>query len=312
MARASIDIGSNSLVLLVVDQNGTTVHDEAVVVGLGQGLGERGLFRTDRMDVAVDAFQSFAQKAKVLGVPPGQVVAVATSASRRAMNATSFFERVHQETGIRVKVITGLEEARMTWRGALLGLPITQGASYAVVDLGGGSTEIVVGDPQHDGLIEQRSIEIGTVRLTEQFFGASPKRYTPAALASMREHIATQLAPIDWATIPRALIAVAGTATTLAAMELDLKSWSRERVHGFRLGRTALRRWIDKLLTSNPEERREWAALSPKRADYLLAGACVLEAVCTASHRDSLWISDGGVRHGALLDELQNAQGQMR
>ena len=300
MARASIDIGSNSLVFLVIDEDGATVHDEAVVVGLGKGLGDRGLFRPDRMDLAVDVFQGFSQKAKVFGVSPNEIVAVATSAARRAMNAGTFFARVDSETGIRVNVISGLEEARMTWRGALLGLPIDSGP-YAVVDLGGGSTEIVVGDPTRSDMVEQRSVEIGTVRLTEQFFGGQPNRYTPAQLAAMRTHITEQLKPIDWARIPRSMIAVAGTATTLAGMELGLKVWDREQVHGFRLGRTALRKWIDRLLISTPEERLAWASISPKRAHYLLAGASVLEAVCTASHRDSLWISDGGVRHGALL-----------
>ena len=300
MSRASIDIGSNSMVFLVVDESGTTVHDEAVVVGLGKGLGESGLFRPDRMDLAVDVFQSFAQKAKVFGVQPHEIIAVATSASRRALNAITFYERVRNETGISVAIISGIEEARMTWKGALLGLPINHGA-YAVVDLGGGSTEIVVGEPGHENMVEQRSVEIGTVRLTEQFFGAQPQRYKPTQLAAMRAHITEHLKPIDWARIPRAMVAVAGTATTLAAMELNLKQWDRQRVHGFRLGRSALHTWIDKLLHSSPEMRREWASISPKRADYLLAGACVLEAVCTAAHRDSLWISDGGVRHGALL-----------
>ena len=300
MSQASIDIGSNSMVFLVVDDAGAMVHDEAVVVGLGKGLGETGLFRTDRMDLAIDVFQGFAQKAKVFGVPPHEIIAVATSASRRALNAGTFYERVQEATGICVKIISGIEEARMTWRGALLGLPINQGA-YAVVDLGGGSTEIVVGDPGKDNLVEQRSVEIGTVRLTEQFFGSQPERYKPVHLAAMRAHISEQLRPIDWARIPRAMIAVAGTATTLAAMELKLKEWDRKQVHGFRLGRSALHAWIDRLLHSSPEARREWASISPERADYLLAGACVLEAVCTAAHRDSLWISDGGVRHGALL-----------
>ena len=301
MPRASIDIGSNSLVFLVIDDHGQTLHDEAVVVGLGRGIGKQGMFQTDRMDLAMDAFQGFAQKAKVLGVPPQEIAAVATSASRRAMNAATFFQRVREETGIAVTVISGLDEARLTWKGALLGLPIASG-SYAVVDLGGGSTEIVVGDPRAGDVIEQRSVEIGTVRLTEAFFGDDLSRYTPAKLASMRQHIASQLAPIDWNRVPQALIAVAGTATTLAAMELGLTVWDRNKVHGTKLGRSALRRWIDKLLSSTPEQRRHWAAISPERADYLLAGACVLEAVCTASHRDSLWVSDGGVRHGVLAD----------
>jgi exopolyphosphatase/guanosine-5'-triphosphate,3'-diphosphate pyrophosphatase len=307
MPRASIDIGSNSLVFLVIDNQGYTIHDEAVVVGLGRGIGQQGMFQPDRMDIAMDAFQGFAQKAKVLGVAPNQIEAVATSASRRAMNASTFFQQVQKQTGIHVEVISGKQEAYFTWKGALLGLPIESG-SYAVVDLGGGSTEIVVGDPTVGDMVEQRSVEIGTVRLTEQFFGDDLNRYAPAELAAMRSSIGQHLEPIDWKRVPRALIAVAGTATTLGAMEIGLTSWDRTKVHGTKLGRTALRRWIDRLLHSSPDERREWAAISPERADYLLAGACVLEAVCTAAHRDSLWISDGGVRHGVLANRSKNAE----
>jgi exopolyphosphatase/guanosine-5'-triphosphate,3'-diphosphate pyrophosphatase len=218
------------------------------------------------------------------------------------MNARSFFARVAEETGIQIEIITGEREAQLTWRGALIGLPIESGP-YAVVDLGGGSTEFVVGDPAAGNLVEQRSVEIGTVRLTEKFFGDSPTRYSPADLAKMRNHIQEKLTEVDWRVTPKALIAVAGTATTLCAMELGLTEWDRTRVHGSRLNRAALRRWIDKLLISSPAERESWAAVSPKRANYLLAGACVLEAVCTASHRDSLWVSDGGVRHGILLED---------
>ncbi len=300
MPQASIDIGSNSMVFLVVGDDGDTIHDEANVVGLGQGIGRRGIFQPDRMEAAIGVFHRYAETAQKMGVDPGQIKAVATSASRRAMNSESFFSRVTQETGIKVQVISGEREAQLTWRGALLGLPIEPGP-YAVVDLGGGSTEFVVGDPGVGSLVEQRSVEIGTVRLTEKFLAHS-ERYSPADLAKMRKYIEESLSEVDWRVIPKALIAVAGTATTICAMELGLTEWDRSRVHGSRLNRAALRRWIDKLLFSTPAQRKEWAAVSPERSEHLLAGACVLEAVCTASHRDSLWISDGGVRHGVLLE----------
>lgn len=298
-ARAAIDIGSNSLLLLVRDARGETVHDEATVVGLGKGLGDRGLFRPDRMDAALEVLRRYAQTARGLGVPAEQVAAVATSAARRALNAATFFERVKAETGLAVRVIPGEEEARLTWLGALDGLPVPLG-SVAVVDLGGGSTEVVVGEGERLQL--RTSLELGSVRLTEAWFGEHPTRYDPRDLSRLRAHVDAACQQLRPARHPRSVVAVAGTATTLAAMNLELTAWDRDKVHGSRLTRADLRRWIDRLLPSEPAERRQLAAVSPERADFLLAGACVLEAVLTALQRESLLISDGGVRHGVLAD----------
>jgi len=299
MARASIDIGSNSLLLLVVDDDGAPVYDQVSVVGLGKGIGHRGMFAADRMEAALAVLTEYGNTAESMGVPADRIQAVATSAARRAMNATSFFERVKAETRITVEIISGIQEAQLTWSGALIGLPIPSGA-VAVVDLGGGSTEIVIGNPQTDADTQQRSLELGSVRLTEKYFGSDVDRYHPSELAKLRSAIVAEVETINWSIMPRALVAVAGTATTLCAMELGLTEWDAKRVHGSRLGRAALRRWIDRLLDSTKEERQTLAAISPERADYLLAGACVLEAVCSSAHRDSIWISDGGVRHGLL------------
>lgn len=113
MLNAAIDIGSNSLLLLVTDGE-KVVHDEARVVGLGRGMGERGLFKPDRREAALAALGEYAQRAASLAVPPAEVRAVATSASRRALNATTLYKGVLRVTGLRVQVITGEEEARLT------------------------------------------------------------------------------------------------------------------------------------------------------------------------------------------------------
>ena len=299
MPRAAVDIGSNTILLLVKDDAGKTVCDEAIVVGLGKGLGTKGMFRPDRMDAAVQALSRLALQAEAHGVPPYEVVVAATSAARRALNARTFAQRVHQETGLRMEIVSGEEEARLTWRGALLDLPLPPGP-LGVVDLGGGSTELVLGEGASMG--PRKSLELGSVRLTEQYFGEDPVRYRPTDLARLKAHVHTELERFQWPLQPRALVAVAGTATTLGAMQLQLREWDASAVHGSRLSRGALRRWTDRLLASSPAERQAWAAVSPERADYLLAGACVLEAVCTHANRDSLWLSIGGVRHGLLTD----------
>lgn len=298
MPRASIDLGSNSVLLLVVDDEGNTLHDEARVVGLGAGLGDRGMLRPDREVAALEALVDYAQTARDLGVQPWEITTAWTSSGRRAMNATGFIQKVEHHSRIRLTVISGEEEARLTWRGALAGLPLP-GGPVGVVDLGGGSTEFVLGEGPRIG--SRVSLELGSVRLTEQFFGPEPTRYRPQDLAKLRAFVDETIATHSWSHLPRSLVAVAGTATTLAAMELGLTAWDREAVHGSRLTRAALRRQIDRLLPTGPRERRDLAAVSPERADFLLAGACVLEAACNAAHKDSLRISDGGVRHGLLL-----------
>jgi exopolyphosphatase/guanosine-5'-triphosphate,3'-diphosphate pyrophosphatase len=297
--RAAVDIGSNTILLLVIDDHGLPIHDEAVVVGLGRGLGDKGMFRPDRMDDAVQTLARFAEQASALGVPAFEVRVAATSAARRALNARTFVDRVYQETGLRIDIVSGAEEARLTWRGALLDLPLPN-APIGVVDLGGGSTELVLGQGEQMG--PRQSLELGSVRLTEAFFGDGGGRYRPTDLARCKAHIQSVTESFRWSLMPKALVAVAGTATTLGAMELGLTAWDSARVHGARLTRAALRSWTDRLFASSPEERRQLAQVSPERANYLLAGACVLEAVCTHAHRDSLWLSIGGVRHGLLAD----------
>lgn len=301
MPRASIDIGSNSIVFLILDDDGSSIlHDDAQVVSLGRGLDRTGQFQPDRMDAALDTIASCAKAAAAHGIDPAAVLGIATSASRRAGNAEAFYDKVRKETGINVRIISGIDEANLTWRGALFGLPQPTD-TFAVVDLGGGSTEVVVGRPGTDTPESRISLEVGTVRLMEQFFDPQPADYLVAQFEEMSAHIAAVVSDVDWADGPKTLVGVAGTATTLGAMELGLKAWDRDIVHGSTLSIDALETWILSLLHSSPEQRREWAEVSPKRADILLAGAAVLHAVCAASGVPALTISDGGIRHGVLL-----------
>lgn len=301
MPSASVDIGSNSLVFLVLGENSEILHDESMIVSLGKGLGDGGQFQPDRMAAAMEGFKAFAATGAALGVDPSDIRAIATSAARRASNAEPFFKRVQSETGIHVNIISGLDEARLTWRGAVYGLDNSH-KQFAVVDLGGGSTEIVVGSDGSDTFSEQTSLEIGTVRLTEMFFDRELTQYTIEQFNDMKAHIAAIVSSIDWAASPTRLIAVAGTATTLCAMELGLSTWDRNAVHGGLLTLSDLEAWMLALLHSSPEQRREWASVSPKRADYLLAGASVLHAICESSGLSEITISDGGIRHGVLLE----------
>ena len=296
--NAAIDIGSNSILLLVVDGR-QVVHDEQRVVGLGKGLGDRGVFRPDRMEAALEVLRDYAVKVRELGVPADEVRVVATSASRRALNAATFYANVQKVTGLRVQVISGEEEARLTWLGGISGMDLAPGP-VLLVDPGGGSTEVILGEGGH---IHQRvSLEIGTVRLTEMFLGYGTVE--PQALARARAVIDEAFSGLRLDATPRSAIAVAGTATTLAANSLGLLSYDPALVHNSILGVGALRTWIDKLLAASPEERRRLMVVSPDRADTVLIGACILLRALECTRRQAWRVSDRGLRYGVVAPEF--------
>lgn len=295
MGLATIDIGSNSLLLTVVDDRGAVVHDEARVVGLGRGLGDRGLFAPDRMAAAEAVLADYLNIARTHGVEPWAIRAVATSAARRAMNAQTWVARVQRQLGLRVRIISGDEEARLTWLGALRDLQLPAGP-VLVVDLGGGSTELIQG--QAGQVISRVSLELGSVRLTERFLGTD--HVDPTDLAQLRQEVEVTLGAVHIEAPPRAVIGVAGTVTTLAATRLDLERYDSSRVHGSSLGRVDIARFIDQLLPASPARRRELVPSAPDRADFLLAGSVVLDRVLALTRRSSMVVSDRGLRFGLL------------
>ncbi len=264
MPAAAIDIGSNSVLLTVVADDGGLLHDEARVVGLGKGLGDRGLFQPERMAAATEALEDYVRIAKELGVEAWSIKAVATSASRRAMNAETYFARLQRKLGLRIKIISGEEEARLTWLGSQRDLEVPEGPRL-VIDLGGGSTEMVLGEGP--SIHHRVSLEVGHVHLD------------PA---------------------PRTVVGVAGTVTTLATMRLGLPTYDAEAVHGSVLTRADLARFIDQLLPTTTEQRVEMVPSAPKRADYLLAGALILDAALAHARRQQMLVSDRGIRYGLL------------
>jgi exopolyphosphatase/guanosine-5'-triphosphate,3'-diphosphate pyrophosphatase len=293
--RAAIDLGSNSILLTIVGPDGEIAHDEARIVGLGRALGDRGTFLPDRMAAARVAFVDYIQIARRYGIAPGQILAVTTSAARRASNAAAFFARVDTELGLSIRTISGQEEAQLSYVGAQLGLPAPVGP-LLVIDVGGGSTEVIVG--VGSTVASRRSLEIGSVRLTEARFGL--ERVGSEQRQRAEAEILAFIETLDWPLEPVAAIAVAGTATTLAAMDAQLTTYDGEVVHGHCLSRSALSRWCNRLQRADARERQQLARVSPKRADYLLAGALVIDAILDAAGLEECTVSDRGLRFGLL------------
>ncbi len=292
-AYAAVDLGSNSILLAVEAADGTLLHDQAEVVGLGKGLGDMGQFEPERMAHAEQVLRHYAQVAKGHGVAPQDIRICATSGARRASNAPAFFDRMKAELGIEIQTISGEEEAQLSYLGALRGLELAEGP-VLVIDLGGGSTEIIIGQGE---LISYRtSLEVGAVRLTEAFNLDQPG----AAIEPALEHLESLLSAVILPQKPAQAVVVAGTATTLAAMNAGLTRYEGQAVHGSILSRARLAFWQQRMLSSTPEKRRELAQVSPKRADYLAGGAAVICSVLNFCNLERCVASDAGLRFGIL------------
>ena len=303
--RAAIDIGTVTTRLLVadIDESGVTeVSRRAVITHLGEGWTETGVLSEAGMSRVEEALRAFAAEVGALGA--GRVTAVATSAVRDATNGAAFLERL-RATGIAPEVISGEREALLTFAGATFG---GCGDHTLVVDIGGGSTELVLGStcrPGADGGIEieaARSIDVGARRVTELYLAADPP--TAREIDEAAGWVADELRPFfhGLRVRPREMVAVAGTATGLAAIDLALEPYDPDRVHGYRLGGHALLDILQQLSELTLEERRRVAGLEPGRAGVIVGGAIVLQAVLALAGLSSTLVSEHDILYGMLLD----------
>ena len=288
MARvAAIDCGTNSIRLLVADlterEDGTVglrdVHREMRIVRLGEGVDA-----TKRLSVAAlrrtrDALADYTMICRRKGAE--RVRMVATSATRDATNRDEFFSMTRDLLGVEAEVISGDEEARLSFTGAVGDLEPEDGP-FVVTDIGGGSTELVVGtwDGKRAEITGALSVDIGCVRITERCLPTDPP--TAAEIASAREFAATTLQPA-FDVVPvagaKTWIGVAGTVTTLSAVEQGLPEYDSERTHLSRLSRTALARTAEQLLTATKDERAANPVIHPGRVDVIGGGALIVDVL---------------------------------
>ncbi len=281
---AAYDIGTNTVRLLVADASGPLLRDQRVV-RLGEGVDATGRFRPEAIDRAVIGL---AQLVAAAG-PVDRVDAVATSATRDAANRDEFLERARGALGVVPRVIPGEEEARLSFRGATAGAA----GRVAVVDIGGGSTEIVVGAATPEVV---HSIDVGSVRLTERVL---PER--PAATHRVDAALAwaiDRLAAADVPSIGRA-IGVGGTFTALAAIDADLEAFDETVVQGHELARRSLEELVTRLASLDLAATEAIPSLDPLRASVLLGGAVTALAVVRRLGVDTI-----EVRVTDLLDAI--------
>lgn len=294
---AAFDCGTNSLRLLIADLDpGTGAAVEHVremrIVRLGQGVDRTGRIAEDSMARALAALDEYAML--VGEYRPGAVRFCATSAARDAENAAEFTAAVRSRIGVEVEVIDGDAEARASFDGATRALGAVE-QPCLVLDIGGGSTELILGS---DGRIEQaRSLDIGSVRLTERHVRADPP--TAAEIAAVRADIDAALegCGVDLAAA-RTVVGVAGTVTTVAAGVLELPAYQRERVHLARLPLPAVDDCVERLVAMSVSQRRELGYMHPGRADVIGAGALILERILRRVRVEAITVSESDILDG--------------
>jgi exopolyphosphatase/guanosine-5'-triphosphate,3'-diphosphate pyrophosphatase len=304
---ATIDVGTNTTLLLVAreaseDASGaiTVLENRAEITRLGRGIGqskEAGALGAEGIARTLDALRAYAALARRHGA---RIAAIGTEALRRAPNGAEFLGPAAEILGVPVEVIDGAREAALTFRAAAASFPVEAKGSMIVVDIGGGSTEIVVSE---GGQVRwSRSLPLGSVRLTETHVHHDPPE-TGEVDAITRE-IDGALAAVPWPPgAPKPiLVGVAGTVTSLAAMAMRLASYDPARVHGFELDGAALDAEIARLARSAQPERERIVGLDPKRADVILAGALILRRIAAFARVPSIRVSDRGIRWGLLYE----------
>lgn len=294
---AAIDVGTNSVLLLVAEARAGTVsavEERAEITRLGKDVDDQGHLRADAIERTVSVLRAYAARAQELGAT--RIAAVATSAARDAGNGEDFLSAATDALGARPDIVSGRREADLTFRGALMGLDPE--GPVAVFDVGGGSTELIV---QVGPLSDAASLDIGAVRLTERFIKHDP----PLAeeLSALRAFVAHALK--DGPNLRgRPLVGVAGTVTTLAAISHELEPYRPGALHGTVLASETVTELVARLASMKLEARQEVAGLAPKRADVIVAGAIIVEQVCAHARADRLLVSERGVRWGLAAELL--------
>ena len=303
---AFIDIGTNAILCLIAELRETgrfrVLDDLADIARLGRGVDQNGRISTDGEARALAVLERYLEHCRSLGVE--EIVAVGTSALREAVNSAAVRSRLRDILGIDIRVISGDEEAAYSFLAVVRGLTLTE-RELLVIDIGGGSTEFIRGNAS--GVSESVSLNLGSVRLTERYLHCDPVRSDEVAdmVGAMDRELTPLRDRLRDGAIPFTLVGIAGTFTTLAAVEKGLQSYAHARVHGSRLALTEVRRQVRLFQNRSIEARKEIVGLEPKRADVILAGACMIERIMTLFDTDSIIVSDQGVRYGLLHERVQ-------
>ncbi len=308
MRVAVVDIGTNSTRLLIADVDHATMtltelDRRSTVTRLGAGVDRTGRLSDDGMARVFAALDAYSEAIAATGGADA-LPAVLTSATRDAQNGADFTNRVREDYGLQARAIGGEEEARLSYLGATTGR--SGDGPLVVLDIGGGSTEVIVGEGSTVRF--HVSTQAGVVRHTERHLNHDPPlREELDALAAEAGEIFRGGVPATMREAAKTMVAVAGTATSLAAIDQRLEPYDAARVHGYRLSLHACERIRDRLAAMPERRRREVAGLHPDRAPTIVAGCVLLiEALRTFGLKEAE-VSERDILHGVALDVARRA-----
>jgi exopolyphosphatase/guanosine-5'-triphosphate,3'-diphosphate pyrophosphatase len=298
---AVIDVGTNSIKFHLAERGAggkwRTVADRAEVTRLGEGLEASGRISSEAADRAVSAIAAMAEEARKQGSTA--LMAVGTAGLRIASNARDVLAAIHGRTGLGVEVISGEEEGRLAYVGVQSGLDLGQG-SLVVFDTGGGSSQFTFG--QGSRVDERFSVDVGAVRYTERFGLADA--VTPDVLAKALAAVSADLSKIAGRKKPDRLVGMGGAVTNIAAVKHGLAKYDPAVIQGSVLDRAEIDRQIELFRSKNADARRAIVGLQPKRAEVILAGACIVRTIMEKLGQERFTVSDRGLRHGVLAERL--------
>jgi len=301
---AVIDVGTNSVKFHVgerlEDGRWRAIVDRSAVTRLGEGLREGGELAPAAVERTVEAIAEMADEAKRHDA--SALVAVGTMGLRIARDSEAFIAGLWERCGVHLEVIPGEEEARLAYIAVVSGLGLAAG-SLVIFDTGGGSTQFTIG---RGGLVDDRfSLNLGAVRLTEQFGLDGP--VIREDLEKALDVISGELGRLDHIPRPDTLVGMGGAVTNMTAVMHGLAVYDPEVVQGSVLSSDEVDRQIELYRSQDSEARRRIVGLQPRRAEVILAGACVVRTVMDKLGRDTLSVSDRGLRHGLLIDRFGQA-----
>jgi exopolyphosphatase/guanosine-5'-triphosphate,3'-diphosphate pyrophosphatase len=300
---AAIDCGTNSTRLLVADASGRPLERLMRITRLGEGVDATGQLSSEAIDRCIAVVREYRGVLERLGVV--SVRLVATSAVRDAANGAKFLTAAAEASGATPELLTGIEEGRLSLAGAVADLDDAEGP-FLILDIGGGSTELVVGSDPDDPAIDAVSLQLGCVRILERFLHHDPP--TADELAGAQGFVTESLDGAA-AAHPRFaeakhLVGLAGTVSTISALQQEVAEYDRDRIHHSVLTAAQVQEWFHRLAGENTDARLARPGMEPGRADVIVGGALVLDAVMSRFGFDRCMVSESDILDGLVASQL--------